>query len=330
MIAVLVNRIEELKPHQTTARLIEAGAALGHEVAILDVLSIAVRSPTEVFARCVTAAAGATVADACVAAQESPRVEFDLAGADLLLIRTSPGRDTERAWAHQLALQAARLVRDLGVEVANDPIGLERASSKLYGACLPGDLTPRTLVTHAPESVAAFVTELEGPAVIKPLLGSRGRDVFFVSDNRNLAQLCRLLGRTGYIVTQEYLPEANRGDVRVLVLDGQVLASDGGAHAAVRRRPRAGEFRSNVALGAEVAPAELTPVQLDICHRVASILVDDGIRFAGLDLVGDRVVEVNVFSTGGLVDAEAFAGADFATPLISALIRPTSAASERP
>lgn len=319
MIAILTNRIADLKPHQTTARLAEAALAIGQEVALIDVLGLSIHAPGDVRATAVVVAEPLDTAAICARVAAAERTAVDLEGIELLLIRTSPGRDIERAWAHQLALQAARLVRDAGVEVANDPVALERASSKLYSACLPADLTPQTLVTHDPAAAAAFVDRLDGPAVLKPLLGSQGRDVFFVRDDQNLTELARLLGRTGYLLIQEYLPEASEGDSRVLLLDGEVIAAPRG-HAAVRRMPRAGEFRSNVALGAQVSHAKLSDDQLEVCRKAGSVLVADGIRFAGLDLIGTKIVEVNVYSTGGLVDAEIFLRVDLATPVIEALL----------
>lgn len=320
----IVNRVAELKAHQTTTRLIEATRRAGRRAFVTDVLSLSVHSPTDVRGLGVEIADGsASVAEICERVRTGTRTHTPLQKTELVVIRTSPGRDLDQAWAHRLALQAARLVRDAGVPVVNDPVGLDRASSKLYGACLPADVTPRTLVAHDRRSVETFIRELGGPAVIKPLLGSQGRDVFIVDrvDDRNLGQICDILGRTGYLIVQEYLPAAEHGDVRILLLDGEVLGSDR-APAAVHRIPRLGEFRSNVALGAEVQPATLTARQLEIAGRVARRVARDGIRLSGLDLIGDHVVEVNVFSTGGIVDAELFAGEDYATAVMDALRRP--------
>lgn len=319
MIAFLTNRIADLKPHQTTTRLVAAGLGLGKRIALVDVLGLSIHAPDDVRARAVVMFGPTTPEAICERAHCVDRETVSLTSAELLLIRTSPGRDIERAWAHQLALQAARLVRNTGVAVANDPSGLERASSKLYSACLPADLTPRTIVAHEPGDVVGFVAELGGPAVLKPLLGSQGRDVFFISDDTNLAELARLLGRTGYLLVQEYLPEATSGDIRVLILDGEVLEAPTGA-AAVRRMPRAGEFRSNVALGAQVSLATLTDSQREVCRRAGAVLAADGIRFAGLDLVGEKIVEANVYSTGGLVDAERFLDAELAPQIVAALL----------
>ena len=322
MIVFVVNRIDELKLHQTTTRLIAEACRVSTRVAVTDVLSLAVRSPTDIRGLAVVIAGGSpqTPADICRLVTSPLREEIPLHEANLVMLRTSPGRDLGLAWAHRLCLQVARLVRDAGVSVVNDPVGLERASSKLYGACLPSDISPATLVAHSWVQARDYIVSLGKPVVIKPLLGSQGRDVFFVhdADEQNLSQLCELLGQTGYLVIQEFMPDAIRGDIRVLLLDGKVLEV-GGVLAAVHRVPRVGEFRSNIALGAKATPVELTEVQRRVARRTAEIVLEDGIRFSGLDLVGDRVVEVNVYSTGGLVDAELFYGVDYATVVLAAL-----------
>lgn len=323
MILMIVNRLHELKPDQTTARLVEACAHAGHEICLTDIFKIAVHSPTDVRALVVTIAPGkgVTAADVCATARGGSDRLVGLGSAELVLIRTSPGRDLDHAWAHRLTVQAARLSAHAGVRVVNDPIGLERASSKLYAACLPADMSPATLVVHSWETARCWIEALGRPVVIKPLLGSQGRNVFFSegANAANVKQICELLGQSGYLVIQEYLEEASRGDFRVLLLDGEVLTV-GGREAAVHRVPRAGEFRSNVALGARAQPAELNERQRRTARHVAQLIAADGIRFAGLDLVGERIVEVNVYSTGGLVDAELFYGVDYAWAVMSALL----------
>ena len=321
MIAFVVNRIAELGPEQTTTRLIEASLALDRRVALFDIFSLSVRAASSVFAAAVLFEGRLDRPSICQAAATRPRTPLDLAEADLVVIRTSPGRDLEFAWAHRLMLQAIRLVRDAGIAVVNDPIGLERASSKLYSACLPAGLTPRTLVTHSPAAAREFIESLDAPAVLKPLLGSGGRDVFYIEgpEATNLRSLCALLGRTGYFVVQEFVPEAAAGDIRLLLLDGEILEIDGVA-AAVKRVPRAGEFRSNVALGARAQPTAIDEAQRETARHAAGLLLDDGIRFAGLDLIGSRIVEVNVYSTGGVVDAERFYARPFAEAVLETLL----------
>lgn len=316
MATFVVNRIKLINPSQTTTRLIQSFLQAGERVALTDVLSLAVHSPSDIRAHAVVLEPSehVTAQQVCADVQTNERSIVQLCnGGGPIILRTSPGRDLDCMWAHRFALEAARLIRDAGVRVVNDPVALQRASSKLYGACLPPELTPRTLVAHKWSTVREFVDQ-HGRVVVKPLLGSGGRDVFFVdaATDNNVRQLCELMGRTGYLVVQEFLPEASYGDCRVLILDGKILRA-GDAVAAVRRVPRAGELRSNVSLGARAQPTQLEDNVLHNAERAGKLIAADGIRFAGLDMIGDRIVEVNVYSTGGLVDAEEFYGADFAS-----------------
>ena len=176
----------------------------------------------------------------------------------------------------------------------------------------------------------SFITSLAGPAILKPLVGSGGRDIFIIEgpDAPNLEQVATLLGREGYFLVQEYIPDAPKGDLRILLFDGNVLELDG-RQAVIKRVPQAGQFRANVSLGARAQSAKLTPEQGEIAEGVAKLILEDGIRLAGLDLVGNRVVEVNVFSTGGLNDADLFYDRPFTAHVLDQLLAP-SATQARP
>ena len=166
-----------------------------------------------------------------------------------------------------------------------------------------------------------LLASYEGQFVIKPLVGSQGRDVFFLSkpDATNTRQVVDILGRTGYLVVQEYMPEATEGDIRVLTL-GDSIVNANEKYYGIRRTPADGEMRSNVSLGGTPEVIELSEKQVAICHEVASYLSKDGISFAGIDLIGDRIVEVNVFSPSGLQEFNGFTGADISGSVAAYLI----------
>ncbi len=322
MVAFIVNQLGSLRPSQTTTRLIEACIQRGDAVVVTDVFSLSVGTPRELRAQAVVLdhTEDASRAQICRAANTRKRRLVRLTDHEVIMLRTSPGRDIGHAWAHQLALEVSHLATGKGINVVNNPVALRRASSKLYSACLPPAVTPATLVTLSAEETKDFVAALGRPVVMKPLLGSQGRDVFFIEgpDHPNLRQMCELLGRTGYFLVQEFLPAASEGDTRVIILDGEIL-SVGGSECVVRRVPNANEFRSNVALGARAHPTGLSDTQRANARRVGKIIHRDGIRLAGLDVIGDQIVEVNVYSTGGIVDAEEFYERDFAGAIMAVL-----------
>jgi glutathione synthase len=318
-IAVVVNAPEEVKPDQTTGMLIHGLLTRGHRVVVGGVAGLEVDDTQQVFMRGVDAIQGQDVA-LTVSSLRAMSRRIDLTTVAGVWLRTNPGRDP-RFWAHRTTTDLLRLVRDAGVVVLNDPDGLAKAGSKLYLQHLPPEVRPRTLISHDRQALEAFVRQAPGPVVLKPLYGSRGQDVFKVSArDENLRQITDFLTREGHAMAQDYVPEAAQGDTRVLLLEGEILMAQGHA-AAIRRVPPSNDFRSNVFQGGHAEPGELTATMTRIAAAIGPRLRADGLFLAGMDLIGDRIVELNVFSPGGLADANDFAGVDFITPLIDAFER---------
>ena len=303
----LLNDRWAIKPGNTTSTLMLSCIRLGYPVLVTDVCNLQATSSTHLYAEALQ------IGDPDNVDSMSGMIEsFQTAGicrialADTagVIVRTAPGKDIARSWAHRLALEVMRLAHENGVKVINEPAGLQRASSKLYTVCLPPEYVPRTMVCHSLTSVERFAETLNGPFVMKPLMGSQGRDVFFLEgySSLNTRQVVDILGRTGYLVVQEYVPAASEGDTRVLTLDDKIIGAE--KPVGIRRVPAPGELRSNISLGGTATVVELSEQQTSICLDVARLVSRDGIRFAGLDLVGDKIVEVNVFSPSGLQELD--------------------------
>ena len=300
----LLNKRRSLKTTGTNWTLMRACESLGFDVYVSDVTHLEAKSAASLFAEVVRVPTSVDDFSGSVPLDMSASETRELTHFETIVIRTTPGRDIARAWAHRLTLEVMRLASDLGVNVVNDPVGLQKASSKLYTVHLPPEYVPKTRVCHSRSSVTAFASELGCPFVVKPLLGSQGRDVYFFDSvrSRNLRQVVENLGVTGYLVVQEFLPEATAGDIRVLTLnEGLFVAKN---PRGVKRTPADGEIRSNVSLGGTASLVELTSQQVEICTAIAQQLNRDGIRFAGLDMIGNKVVEVNVFSPSGLQELQ--------------------------
>jgi glutathione synthase len=144
--------------------------------------------------------------------------------------------------------------------------------------------------------------------------------VFLVSgeDSSNVNQMIEAVGRDGYIVAQEVLPEAEEGDVRVFMMNGEPLTVDGQV-AAFRRVNPTDDPRSNMSVGGKAEAVEMTEAMLGIAQAVRPKLVADGMFLVGLDIVGDKLMEVNVFSPGGLGSCQQLYGPDFSDAVIDAL-----------
>ena len=123
-----------------------------------------------------------------------------------------------------------------GVVVLNDPNGLSKAMNKMYFQTFPEEVRPRTLITRDREEIKAFAEEENGNIVLKPLQGSGGQSVFLIrpDDVPNLNQMIEAVSRDGYVVCQEYLPDAAKGDTRLFLMNGQPLRYKG-RYAAFRR-----------------------------------------------------------------------------------------------
>ena len=242
---------------------------------------------------------------------------------DVLFLRNDPSTDARnRAWAQSVGIEFGRLALRHGVIVLNDPNGLSKAMNKMYFQLYPEEIRPKTLITQDNDEVKAFAKEMGGHCVLKPLQGSGGTSVFLVrpDDLPNLNQMIDAVSRDGYVIAQEYLPAAAEGDIRLFLMNGQPLRYKG-KYAAFRRERHGEDMRSNIHAGGKKKQALVDDTVLRIAEIVRPKLVQDGMFFVGLDIVGDKLMEINVFSPGGLGSAQSFEGVNFTYPVIRALER---------
>ena len=175
---------------------------------------------------------------------------------------------------------------------------------------------PEMIVTGDLQHVVDFVREAPVDCVVKPLLGSRGHNVLrFSNDHADLSTLLTKTFAGQHVVAQHFVAADHPGDRRVVVLDGKILESAGGI-AGIERHPTAGDFRGNLHAGGLAHPLFLNEVQRDAANHAARLLLNYGIRLAGVDMVGDKIIEFNVFSTGGLYDGNHFANTDFTETIV--------------
>jgi glutathione synthase len=184
--------------------------------------------------------------------------------------------------------------------VMNDPKGLREANEKLYALRFPEQI-PQTLVTSDMARLRAFMTELGGEMIIKPLDSSGGSGVFYLNEpDRNTNSILELATDNGrrMVMGQRYLPEIRQGDKRIIVLDGEPLG-------AVLRVPLESETRGNIHVGGQCVKTEVTGRDKEICAALAPLLRADGLYFVGLDVIGSFLTEVNVTSPTGIQEINA-------------------------
>lgn len=242
---------------------------------------------------------------------------------DVLMLRSDPAEEmVDRPWAPNSGLLFAQLAGTKRVIVLNDPTHLTDASNKTYFQHFPEEVRPVTCITRDPDEIKAFIASQDGAAVIKPLQGSGGQSVFVVTPDSaaNLNQMIEAVTRDGYAIVQEYLPEAAEGDLRLLTLNGRPLQVDG-HYACFRRYNDSGDARSNITAGGKIEMAVPDADALRLAEIVAPKLIRDGMYLAGLDIVGDKMMEINVDTPGGINMAEELTGVDFSGHIISDLER---------
>lgn len=231
-----------------------------------------------------------------IALRPAAPAELCLADVDAVFIRKDPPFDQAYLYA-TLLLERAR-GRTL---IVNDPRGLRDANEKLYALNFI-DWTPRTLVSSDRDRIHDFVGEVGGAAVIKPLDGAGGLGVLQLrKGDKNVRAIVDTLTGEGQrlAMVQEYLPAVVEGDKRVLLLDGEPLG-------AILRVPRKDDLRSNIHVGGSVVPAELTARERELVTAIAPRLRADGLMFVGLDVIGERLTEVNVTSPTGIQELGRF------------------------
>jgi glutathione synthase len=130
-------------------------------------------------------------------------------------------------------------------------------------------------------------------------------------------QIIEVVLRRGYAMVQEFVPGAEQGDVRVTVVNGSILEVDG-RPAAVARVPSGSDFRSNLHAGGVARATDVTDTMREAVMQIAPYLRQEGLAHVGVDFVGGRILELNVFSPGGLYPSEHLYGQDFSNAVIEA------------
>jgi len=210
---------------------------------------------------------------------------------DCIFMRKDPPFDTDFFYStHLLSLADSKKTF-----VFNNPHGLREATEKLFILHFP-DLIPETLVTSDPAQLLAFCEKVGGDMVIKPLDGCGGANVFRVQrGDLNTHAIIGMMTREGtrQIMAQRFLPESRQGDMRLIYLKGRPLGG-------VLRVPREDDLRGNIHVGGTCVAAKVGDRERLICQRLAPSLDALGIYFAGLDVIGNYLTEVNVTSPTGI------------------------------
>lgn len=321
-LGIVVNVMDSGEAGATTYRLAADALSQGHEVWVMSTGSLAYNPDGTIGAFARTVPSGRYTSSRFLEVARSGKAIdrwIDLAELDVLLLRNNPS--VQRAWAQSAGIHFGRLAMRQGVIVLNDPDGLGRAMNKLYLQSFPESVRPRTLITRSLDRVARFLEE-EGSMILKPLQGSGGVGVFIVHKDQehNLEEIFDAVSRDGFVIAQEYLPAAAEGDTRLFLMNGVPLRYRG-RYAAFRRIRTGDDLRSNIHAGGRLRRAELNDTMFHLAEMVRPRLVEDGMFLVGLDIVGDKLMEINVFTPGGFGSAQKFERVSFTHAVLEALER---------
>lgn len=206
---------------------------------------------------------------------------------DVILMRKDPPFDSEFLFTTQIL----SLAEHAGAMVVNNPQALRDFNEKLFTSWFP-ELIPATLVTRRQDLVKAFHAKHQD-VICKPLDGMGGTSIFRIQpDGVNLGVVVETLTNLGqeYMMVQEFLPQIKDGDKRVLIIDGEVMPY------CLARLPSKGETRGNLAAGGTGRPQPISDSDRALAEQVAPVAKANGILFVGLDVIGDKITEINITS----------------------------------
>ncbi len=217
--------------------------------------------------------------------------DLALADLDVILMRKDPPFDMEFIYTTYILERAEQA----GALIVNKPRALRDMNEKAYTAWFP-QCAPETLITRSMRDMKAFLKK-HGRIVVKPLDGMGGKSIFVVKDGDNNANvifetLTDLQRR--YAMAQVFIPEISAGDKRILLIDGKPVPY------ALARIPPPDDNRGNLVMGAVGEGRELSDADRRICDAVGPALSAGGVLFAGIDVIGDYLTEINVTSPTGI------------------------------
>lgn len=231
----------------------------------------------------------------------SERQSIDLSTMDVVLLRQDPPFDM-----HYITTTFLLDLLPPQTLVINNPSWVRNSPEKLFVLEFQ-DLMPETVITRNKDEVLSFYQK-HGHIIVKPLYGNGGAGVFYFKPNdANIHSLFELfsLHYNEFFIVQRYLPEVEKGDKRIILLEGEAVG-------AVNRLPNKGDYRSNLHVGGNAISTELTNREKEICQRLAPYLKERGLFFVGIDVIGGFLTEINVTSPTTVQEIRNLGGHDIA------------------
>ena len=311
----VIDPIERLDPEKdTTIAFLREVNSRGHDLAVCTIDTLELGLDGRPQAEAIPARTVDPVAGVAWYEIGSGRTSF-LDEFDVVWMRKDPPFDMSFFYAtHLLSMVADSTL------VVNDPLALRDANEKLFALRFPAVCPPARVSRRIPE-LLAFQEEMGGEMIVKPLDGAGGEGIFHLkTGDRNASAILEAATahESRYIMAQRYLPEIRQGDKRVILVEGEALG-------AVLRVPAEGESRANFHVGGRAAATQVDDRDREIAAAVGPELVRLGIVFAGIDVIGGWLTEVNVTSPTGLREIADLGGPRLEVDVLDAVERRCSA-----
>jgi glutathione synthase len=311
-LAFIIDRLSLLDPtHDTSVAMMEAAQRMGHEVWATEIHQLSVingkacASLQQLTLKPVELIEGRWVATPDWYQVSEPVVR-NLEEMDAVLMRKDPPVNVRYLYVTYIL----DLIDPAKTLVINSPQGLRNANEKMYTFQFLS-VMPETMVSQDKALIRQFV-EKHQQAVLKPLGGKAGEGILFLEPgDRNFNSMIEVSTQQGQepVMVQKFLPEAKDGDKRIILLNGEPIG-------AVNRIPTGQEFRGNMAVGGRVAKTEISDREREICAIVGPKLVQDGLFFVGIDVIGGYLTEVNVTSPTGIREIDRLEGVSLGKTVI--------------
>jgi len=311
-LAFIIDRLSLLDPtHDTSVAIMEAAQILGHEVWVTEIHQLSVingkacASLQQLTLTPVELVEGRWVATSDWYQVSEPVVR-NLEEMDAVLMRKDPPVNVRYLYVTYIL----DLIDPAKTLVINSPQGLRNANEKMYTFQFLS-VMPETMVSQDKALIRQFV-EKHQQAVLKPLGGKAGEGILFLEpSDRNFNSMIEVSTQQGQepVMVQRFLPEAKDGDKRIILLNGEPIG-------AVNRIPTGQEFRGNMAVGGRVAKTEISDQEWEICAIAGPKLVQDGLYFVGIDVIGGYLTEVNVTSPTGIREIDRLEGVNLGKKVI--------------
>lgn len=288
-IGFVIDPIESLKAYKdSSVAMMEAALKLGHQVYIMQITELYIEQGRACSSMQELLSADHSKTDWY---QLGHSITQELAGLDAVVMRKDPPFDMDYIYATYIL----ELAEKSGVSVINRPQSLRDANEKCFIMHFPECITD-TLISADPVRIRHFLDKFQD-IILKPLDGMGGSSIFrLTKTDHNINVIIENMTRQGkrHIMVQRYLPEIKQGDKRILLINGEPVAY------ALARMPLANETRANMAAGGKGVAQPLSDRDRWLCQQVKPKLLEMGLYFVGLDVIGDYITEINVTSPTGI------------------------------